>query len=286
MIQEIKDIYNYNRDNNRPMLSEYVADFWEPYVLNYANYDRMFVKMYRSWFPMNQTGDLFDIAVDFSEDVKSWLMINHKRYSELFRIQSIVDNEKYSLTDNVYEHEIISKETESSGTNIKGSETITDESETIYGSQSTTEEKEKITGSQTITEDLEKQYGSGTETTENGKSSFNESGWSDTDRSVKTDSSRTDIEDNSITNGSRTDTEDNSIIQAAHTDTYENNRTEGSRTDTTSGEGTEDIERTRSGNIGVMTVDQMLNIHKDVWVDFSFYKLIFEEIARELLRGC
>ena len=342
MIQTIKDIYDYRREDNSPMLSPFEPagdiDFWKPYRDNFPYFDRLFMKKYRSWFPMDQEGDIEEVAIDFAYDVKSWLMINDKRYSELFRIQTIEDDEKYSLTDNVYEHEVIDKDTSSSGSNIKGQETITDTAENKYaaqsdsesksrtigqqsdseskslsvGQQSDSESKSLVHGQQVIDEDKSKTYGAATKTTENGTSAFNESGYSDTDRSVESDAVHTDTEDNSVTNGEHTDTETNSYTHGSHTDTETNSYTHGShtdtetnsythgahtdnlsntrvdsqRTDTSIGTGSEDVERTRTGNIGVRTVDEMLNIHKDMWVDFSFYEMIFAEITRELLRGC
>ena len=292
MLYEIKDIYDYNKDENNEMLSSFVSSvdpehsFWEAYRDNYKKFDRMFMKKYRSWFPMDQEGTLADIAEEFSDDVENWLTINDKRYTELYRMQIIPDDEKYSLTDNVYEHEIIDRDTSSSGSNIKGSETITDTARNQYGQQSDSENKSLSRGQQSDSESISKTYGAATKTVESGTSAFNESSYSDTDRSVESDAARTDGESNSYTHGSRSDSESNSYTHGSHTDDLTNTRVDGQRTDTSSGSGTEDVERTRSGNIGVRTVDEMLNIHKDTWVDFSFYEMIFAEIARELLRGC
>ena len=290
MLYEIKDIYKYNKEESKKMLSMFDSseenDFWKPYRDNYVFFDRIFMKKYRSWFPMDQKGTLEEVSEEFASDVWAWLKINDKRYSELYRIQTITDDEKYSLTDNVYEHEIIDKDTSSSGSNVKGSETITDTTTNQYGQQSDSESKSASFAQKTIDEDISKTYGTATKTIESGTSAFNESGYSDTDKSVESDATRTDTEDNTVTHGSHTDTETNSYTHGTHTDNLSNTRTEGQRTDTNTGTGTEDVERTRSGNIGVRTVDEMLNIHKDMWVDFSFYEMIFAEIARELLRGC
>ena len=286
MLYEIKDIYNYQKSIYTPMLSDYPSDFWEAYRLNSAYFDRIFMKKYRSWFPMDQEGSLSDIAEDFSGDVYAWLMVNDKRYSELFRINDITDDEKYSLTDNVYEHEIIDRDTSSSGSNIKGSETITDTAVNQYGQQSDSESKSLSRGQQSDSESISKSFGAATKTIESATSAANESEYSNTDRTVESDAARTDGETNSYTHGSRSDSETNSYTHGSHTDDLTNTRVDGQRTDTSSGSGTEDVERTRSGNIGVRTVDEMLNIHKDMWVDFSFYEMIFAEIARELLRGC
>ena len=312
MLYEIRDIYSYQKKANAPMLSSYNADFWSQYLNNYAYYDRIFKKKYASFFPFDQEGDLDDVAEEFSDDVKSWLMMNDKRYSELFRIQSITDDEKYSLTDNVYEHETVETLKSDSRKNVKGSETITDTTQNIYGSQTDTEDKSKTFGSQTDSEAIEKSYGrqvderdvsnayGATQDTEtNSTSAFNESGFTNTDQTVKagtahtdiinddiTHGSHTDTEDNSYTHGTHTDTEDNSYTRGTHTDNLSNTRVDGQRTDTSDGEGTEETERLRTGNIGVKTVPQMLDDQKTFWVDFSFYNMIFTEISRELLRGC
>ena len=315
MLQEIKDIYNYRREDNSPMLSPYEPsgdiDFWKPYRDNFAYFDRMFMKKYRSWFPMDQEGDIEEVSVDFAYDVKSWLMINNKRYAELFRMQSIPDDSKYSLTDNVYENETIGKTTSNSGTFTKGSEQITDSGSNIYGtqtnsdsisktfaSQADSENKSKTYGEQHIDNDTSERVGQKEKTTINQTSAYNESGFSDADKSVVTDAaqsnsidvditngSHTDSETNSYTHGAHTDTESNSYTLGSHTDTISNTRTDGQRIDTNSGTGSESITRERSGNIGVRTVDEMLTIHKDTWVDFSFFEIIFADIARELLRG-
>lgn len=290
MLYEIKDIYNYNKEESKKMLSMFSSseenDFWKPYRDNYEFFDRIFMKKYRSWFPMDQEGTLAEVSEEFAYDVWAWLQINDKRYSELFRINDITDDEKYSLTDNVYEHEIIDRDTTSSGSNIKGSETITDTAVNQYGQQSDSESKSLSRGQQSDSESISKSFGAATKTIESGTSAANESGYSNTDRTVESDAARTDGETNSYTHGSRSDSETNSYTHGSHTDDLTNTRVDGQRTDTSSGSGTEDVERTRSGNIGVRTVDEMLNIHKDMWVDFSFYEMIFAEIARELLRGC
>lgn len=289
MLQEIKDIYNYRREDNSPMLSPYEPsgdiDFWKPYRDNFAYFDRMFMKKYRSWFPMDQEGDIEEVSVDFAYDVKSWLMINNKRYAELFRMQSIPDDTKYSLTDNVYENETIGKTTSNSGTFTKGSEQITDSGSNIYGAQSDTETKSRTYGEQHIDNDTSETIGATQKTTTNGTSAFNESGFSDTDRTVEAETARSNSVNVDITNGSHTDSENNGYTHGTHTDTISNTRTDGQRIDTNLGTGSENITRERSGNIGVRTVDEMLTIHKDTWVDFSFFEIIFADIARELLRG-
>mgnify|MGYP003303867605 CR=1 FL=1 len=260
MLYEIKDIASYNKEENKMMLSNYDADFWKPYRDNYNYFDRLFMKKYRSWFPMDQEGDLEEVATDFTFDVKAWLMINDKRYSELYRIQTIPDDDKYSLTDNVYESENISESGEHSNTFNKGEQTDT-------------EDLSATKGSEQIDTDATNTQGATGKTITNSVSAFNDSSFSNADKSVEADDSRQDVIDQTVVDGERTDTEDNS-------------RTSGAREDTDSGTDSKTIERLRTGNIGVKTVVQMLGEQWETWGLMNFYDMIFHEIARELLRGC
>lgn len=285
MIRTIDDIYKYQKAIPAPMLSDYNADFWSGYMNSYPEFDRLFRNMYKSWFPIDQDGDLADVSENFAADVESWLTINNKRYSELYRLQTIPDNDKYSLTDNVYETETINKVSSASGQRVKGTETITDEASNQYGAKSSTDSRENVYGQQVVGVEGTVINGAGSKETVNSTSAYNESGYTPTDKTEETEASRTETTDMDTTHGSHTDTESLRRSETSHTDVLSNTRTDGSRTDTSADEGTEKVTRERSGNIGVKTVDQMLGDHKDFWVDFSFYKLIFEEIARELMRG-
>lgn len=289
IIYNIDDIYKHNRDNNTPMLSNFTSeqtvDFWKPYKDNYTYFDRIFRRLYRSWFPMDQDGSLDDISGEFAEDVKSWLMINDKRYFELYRIQTITDDDKYSLTDNVYESESINKSGEHESTFNKGSQTISDSGSHAYAQHTDTKDNSKVYGAQTIETDETDVHGSTGKTTTNSVSAYNDTGFSNTDKSEEDIDSRTDTIDRDEVRGSHTDTEDLSITYGAHTDTESNTRQEGSRQDSETGEDSETVTRLRTGNIGVKTVSQMLDDQKNTWVNFSFYEIIFSEIVRELLRG-
>lgn len=274
MIFDISDIYQYSSNNNLPMLSNYAGDFWTEYNENYATFDKLFKKKFRSWFPMDQgEKDLDEIAEEFADDVEALLTVNAKKYSELYRLHIIPDNDKYSLTDNVYESEQINRVSETSGTFTKGSQTD------VTGQQTITEDKEHITGSQDFDSEVTFTPGTARKTTENSTSAFNESGYTATDRSVEVDETRTDTTITDNITGGRTDSDDNTITHSARTDTS------GQRSDTSGEDVEETTTRLRSGNIGVKTVDQILEDHKDFWLDFSFYDIIFNDIARELLRG-
>lgn len=291
MIFDIKDIYDYNKIADTPMLSNFTStaggnvDFWKPYKDNHAYFDRMFMKKYRSWYPMDQDGDISDISGEFTYDVKAWLMINDKRYSELFRIQNIADDEKYSLTDNVYEHETIETEFGKEVTFNKGSQQISDSGSETIGAHTDTQDNERVYGQQQIDTDATNTQGSTGKTITDSTSAYNDSGFSNVDKTLEEDDSRQDTIDQTVINGSHTDTEDLSTTYGSRTDSKSNTRTDGAREDTTADSGTETVTRDRAGNVGVKDVAEILEDQQRMWVNFSFYELIFAEITRELLRG-
>jgi hypothetical protein len=72
------------------------------------------------------------------------------------------------------------------------------------------------------------------------------------------------------------------IASASYTDSA--SLSKGSQTDTHSASGTENITIRRYGNIGVQTPADVIGGHIELWQDlFNFYKLIFDEIAKEYL---
>lgn len=287
-VYTIADIYNQNKTDDKMMLSPYPADFWKPYRDNHNYFDRRFKVLYKSFFPYDQeeSEGRESVADDFRFDVYAHLMANDKRYSELFRINTIADNEAYSLTNNVDYTETYEEE---SGRDIefnKGSQTDTEDLEHTKGSQTDTEDLEYTKGAETDTEDLSTTYGTHETTTTNTVSAYNESGYSPRDKTEVESGTHEDTGDNSRTYGQRVDSDDNSRTYGQRVDSDDNSRTYGARQDTTGETGSKDYTLHKVGNMGVQTVDDMLLKHWDNWNLFDFYKLIFEEIARDLLRGC
>ena len=287
-VYTVGDIYNQNKTDDKMMLSPYPADFWKPYRDNHNYFDRRFKGLYKSFFPYDQeeSEGRESVADDFRFDVYAHLMANDKRYSELFRINTIADNDAYSLTNNVDYTETYEEE---SGRDIefnKGSQTDTEDLEHTKGSQTDTEDLEYTKGAEIDTEDLSTTYGAHDTTTTNTVSAYNESGYSPKDKTVTESGSHEDTGDNSRTYGQRIDSEDNSRTYGQRIDSEDNSRTYGSRQDTTGETGSKNSTMHKVGNMGVQTVDDMLLKHWDNWNLFDFYKLIFDEIARDLLRGC
>lgn len=287
-VYTVGDIYNQNKTDDKMMLSPYPADFWKPYRDNHNYFDRRFKVLYKSFFPYDQeeSEGRESVSDDFRFDVYAHLMANDKRYSELFRVNVIPDNEAYSLTNNVDYTEEYSEESHLDRTFNKGAQTDGGTSFTAYGQQIVDEDKSKTVGQQINDEDISRSYAQHVTTDERSISAFNESGYSPAEKNQRTDGAHIDTEDNTYTLGSHTDTEDNSVTYGAHRDDSGSNKTEGAREDTTDDDITKEYTMHKSGNMGVQTVDDMLDKHIKVWSMFDFYGFIFGEIARDLLRGC
>lgn len=279
----IKDIYKQNKSDDTPMLSDYESRFWLIYVTQYQHLDRIFMRRYESFFPMDQDGDVVEISDTFRDDVYAWLLMNDKRYSELYRV-NVIDDENYSLTNNYDMTETLERTEDITGERVKGSETISDQGSNIYGAQTVGTETETVMGSQEngTSETINK--GEQENETENTVSAFNVSTYEPETKSITNEGAREDGREVSETLGSRTDTIDTSTSYGSHTDTMSNVRTDGQRTDTDERNLIESSSLHRVGNIGVTTVDDMLQKHIDTWTAFDFYGFIFDEIAREFLR--
>ena len=237
MVYNIGDIYAQNKHDNKMMLSPYPSDFWKPYRDNPGYFDRRFMTLFKTFYPYNQETEegRESVADDFRYDVYAHLMANDKRYSELFRIQTIPDDDAYKLTNNV---------------------DYTESYEEANGRDITYNKGEQIDS-----EDLSATMGAQDIDTTNTVSAYNDSGYAPKDKSE-------------VDQGERTDTEDNE-------------RTYGAREDTTGETGSKEYTLHKVGNMGVQDVNSMLQRHWDGWANlFDFYKLIFDEIAQDLLRGC
>lgn len=261
-VYTIGDIYAQNVQENKKMLSDYPADFWQPYRNNHEYFDRRFKTLYKSWFPYDQeeAEGRKVVSDEFRLDVYAHLMANDKRYAELFRVNTIPDNDAYSLVNNVDYTETRQRTEGRDGTDVKGSETITDSSSDQYGSQ-------------TITQDNDYTIGQRADENIHSTSAFNEGTFTGTDK-------------DEMTAGQQLNHDDLETVNGQHTDTHSGTRTEGSRTDTSELDITENESVRKVGNMGVQTVDDMLLKHWDNWNLFDFYKLIFSDICRDLLRGC
>lgn len=261
MIYQVKDLYKYAKENNIKLLSSLNKTWWEDYNTYYEKFDKLFMKTFTSWYPFDQDEDLTlaERQAEFTADVEAFLLSNDKRYSELFRVMSIPDDTAYSLTNNVDYTETLERTEDRDGSYTKGSETITDSGSNQYGSQ-------------TVETENELQKGQMNTTTTHSTSASNESEF-------------TPVDSDSVNEGMRTDVESTDVTYGSHTDNLSNTRVDGAREDSTTDDAQIDQTIHKVGNMGVQTVDDMLKKHWENWVSFDFYRLVFKEIADNLLLG-
>ena len=110
---------------NYKLLSDFNADFWTEYKNNSADYDAYFTALYRSFIFYDQTdGESIDDVIErFTKMIKSYLMANSKRLSELWRINVVPDDEGYSITENYYLEETYNGTSGEQSANTSGQRT-------------------------------------------------------------------------------------------------------------------------------------------------------------------
>lgn len=172
----VDDMWKNAKDNNKKLLSDFNAPFWNEYINNSTRYDKLFRRLYKNfrYFMQESDEDVDDITDNFIDDVYTHLMVNRKKYEELYRVYVITD-EDYSIVDNYHIIENMDKDT-------------TSNNENTYGSRS----------DGTI-------IGQHTDTHENKKSPYNDGGYSDNDMDTDVYGQRSDT----FTKGSQEDTLNN-----------------------------------------------------------------------------
>ena len=252
---KIGDIYKKNRADNTLMLSNFSIsgaedDFWSDYRSNHARYDAVFNRMFNSfkYFMQLEDDTLDEVVEQFRDDVYNHLLINQKKYEELYRVQVIPDDD-YSLINNYDMQEIMDKD-------------VTDNQDNTYGQRSDSGSFTK--GSRTDT-------GSNTK----GQQSDNNT------ESVAPYDSVSFSPDKYIEmlSGSRLDS--TSFTEGQQLDS--SSSTKGQQKDDLDRTYNEDYTLHRVGNIGVQTVTDMLKKHIGLWSVWEFYEYIFKEICKDLL---
>ena len=250
----IGEVYKHNRADNTMMLSNFTgdvdADFWAEYRTNYARYDAVFNRMFNSFFYFMQLEDdtVDEVSDQFRDDVYNHLLMNKKKYEELYRVQVIPD-EDYSLINNYDMQEIMDKD-------------VTDNQDNEYGQRSDS-------GSFT--------KGSRQDST---STTIGEQTTTDTQKVAPYDSS--DFANNTQSTNVAGQRQDSvSFTEGQQLDS--SSSTKGSQTDNLDRTYTEDYTLHRVGNIGVQTVSDMLSKHIKLWSVWEFYEYIFKEICKELL---
>ena len=269
---KVHDIYKVNAAENKLMLSNFDADFWKDYRDNHARYDKVFNRMFNSfWYFMQDEDDTADeVADNFREDVYNHLLMNEKKYEELYRVQ-ILPDEDYSLVNNYDMHEVMDKDVTDNQDNIYG--VRVDSIDLLMGSRLDLISDVKGEREDSTTNNIGTQENTSTQSV----APYDSDTFANNTQQVDSLGAREDgIE---FTEGEQTDTTTSS--KGEERDITVN--TKGSQTDDLDRTYAEDYTLHRYGNIGVMTVSDMLQKHIKVWSLWDFYEYIFKEICKELL---
>ena len=250
MLKTVKEMYESAVLKDTALLSTYGGDFWNEYIQNHKEYDRLFMRMFKSFKYFLQDGsESIDVVLtNFTEDVKLHLMVNSKKYSELYRTY-IVNDTDYMLLDNYNVKESMNKQNSYEGSDVLGKrDDVTNDTIGAITTNTTSTIGEQINS------EIKKvsPYDS---------NNFNNESGTDSNFGTRSDSG------NTTTN--------------EHTDNL--TFTKGQQTDSHNNNSTESYELTRKGNIGVQTGADMLKKHDSFWTSYEFYTMIFKDICKELL---
>lgn len=124
-MKTVKELYQVSKLNNTPLLSDFTAEWWAEYVTNFTDFDAIFTKMFKTFVYYDQDSEetVEEIQSDFTDTVKRWLMMNAKKYAELWIVNTIPDDEAYALTNNYDMHETYSGNNSVAGSSITGQRT-------------------------------------------------------------------------------------------------------------------------------------------------------------------
>lgn len=137
-MKTVKDMYDYAHSNNLKLLSNYAGDFWEEYINNSSRYDKLFRRLFLSfkYFLQDNNDSLENITTEFIDEVYNHLMLNDKKYSELYRV-NILEDENYSIVDNYNVTEVMDKDGSRDDKITLGSRT--DTTNTTIGAQTSSQ---------------------------------------------------------------------------------------------------------------------------------------------------
>lgn len=271
-LKTVNDMYNYTKTVSNRLLSDYSAEFWEEYKKEYQRYDALFRRMFYSfrYYMQEEDESIANVASNFSEDVYNHLMMNDKKYSELYRIHVIADD-NYSITDNYNVTEKMSKDTSKDSSDTYGERTDITADE--LGEK--TETTNTTIGSKTDTNVLN--TGSQTTTGTNTIAGFNSSDFENDKKLTQNVGERTD--NTTIVSGEQ----NNKATVVSGSQNNKSTFQKSTQTDTHTGTGKEEYTLTRVGNIGTKTVTAVMEEHTEFWSKWDFYSMIFKEICAELL---
>ena len=153
-LKTVKTLYKTATDNELLLLPSMTGDDFAWWSSIYNNdtaedIDTLFARQYMSFMFYSPFRDLIDdytdlaALSDFNNAVRTLFIKNCKKYSELYRVEVIPDNEAYALTNNYDIHETYSGTNATQGSAITGQRT--DVTYDNMGSQNSASQ-DKVTG--------------------------------------------------------------------------------------------------------------------------------------------
>ena len=117
----VKEMYEVTKVAGTPLLSNFNGVFWTYYIDNYTELDRYFAKKYSSfrYFAQEESDTVEVVTQNFTSSVYEHLLVNKKRYEELYRVQAVNDTD-YMLLDNYNVNETVTKEGSGNGSIVSG----------------------------------------------------------------------------------------------------------------------------------------------------------------------
>lgn len=281
-------------NEDKKLLSDYSGSFWEFYITNHVRLDALFRQMFVSftYFLQSDDEDLPTVTDNFIDAVYNHLLINHKKYEELYRVEVLADinydfNKNYNVTE--------SSSRTTSGTHSDTIGSRSDSSSVTYGQR--TDETTKIMGQRSDSTSDTK--GSRSDSTTLNKGTHEDTHEHDVspddsedfynhrkdtdnygaaqDTTQFTEGSQTDS--SSFTKGAETDTD--TLVKGSETDT--STATKGQQLNSGTNSGTDTYAMTKSGIVGNITPAKLIEQHTNYWKFYNFYKYIFQQISEELL---
>ena len=301
-MKTVKEMYKYSRDNDLKLLSDFDAAFWEEYKLNHARYDKVFSRLYSSFYYIHQEED-FTIHVvqsEFSEDVYNFLLINRKKYEELYRIYNISDDD-YKFDNNFSIKTTYSKDSTDSGTfnyggktdSVSVTETLGAREDSTNSSQNNSERTDSYNdtigaGKTTVSNKTGKQDNSHVNTvaTYNDEDFYNKEKSSDL-LGERVDESTENITERSNSGekvtGSESIETSSTFSKGSQSNSNSSITEKSSYVDSTSNSSNENYTMEKSGLIGNKTSTSLIKEHENYWRLYEFYNRIFSDICSEFL---
>lgn len=113
-------VYELVNDNEEALLpTDTGLDFWDEYEDNTQSYDRAFDRLFSSFKYFKYIDSLENARTLFKTDVYDYLLLNRKKFEELYRVNVLADTD-YSFTSNLDYKKTMSGSKNSNGSYISG----------------------------------------------------------------------------------------------------------------------------------------------------------------------